>query len=83
LGIRRMETATWGNTTTIACMSDANPCGLYVVLANIPKELANSIDEKIDGTKDMSNGKLRVFDNTVAPDGDWAAFMYLRPYAYK
>jgi len=83
IGVRRMETAAWGNTTTIACSSDANPCGLYVVLANIPKELANSIDKKIDGTADMSNGKLRVFDNTATSGGDWAAFMYIRPYTYR
>ena len=80
-GIRRMETTDWGNTSSNPCTNVSTSCGLYAVLANMPKDVADAIDKKVDGENNMTTGKVRVFDNTAF--GGWAIFMHVRPYAYE
>ena len=82
IGIRRMSNASWGNTTLNNCVTTAaNPCSLYIIATFIPKNIAEKIDKKIDGTVDSSNGKVRVYSD----DGitNWSIWMQYRPYTYK
>tara|TARA_Y100001960_G_scaffold295742_1_gene340658 strand:- start:2498 stop:3094 length:597 start_codon:yes stop_codon:yes gene_type:complete len=82
IGVRRMSNASWGNNSLNNCVTAAaNPCSLYIISTFIPKNIADKIDEKIDGTVDASNGKVRVYSD----DGvtNWSVWMQYRPYTYK
>ncbi|HAG52319.1 MAG TPA: hypothetical protein DCL21_00860 [Alphaproteobacteria bacterium] len=79
IGIRRMETASWGNLTIKNCTSASTPCALYIIIVEVPKSMADAIDQRIDGTLDDSNGKVRLY-----PAGTgWSVWMQYRPYSYQ
>lgn len=81
IGVRRLETSIWGDGLGVNFCDDTSAeCGLYIVLAWLPKAIADEIDKRMDGSLDATVGKVR---QTKGADDTWAIFMQYRPYTYK
>tara|TARA_Y100001960_G_scaffold299471_1_gene347720 strand:- start:126 stop:716 length:591 start_codon:yes stop_codon:yes gene_type:complete len=81
IGLRRMITGTWAAIADAMCTdASKNPCAIFIVVAIVPKAIADAVDEKVDGSLSPNDGNVRVYSDDSS---NWSVWMKYRPYTYE